>query len=166
MVHKIRPAFRQTDGYTEEQRRFSNRFPLTPFGCSVCHTGLDVWFLWVANPHSSPKSCGHSGGPKRPDLRSTLPSDAVRRYPFFRSARLRYSSSIPDGRAGDPLSPPFHGFIALGRCNQLCERVGQVGPIGRAEKSRADPTVSLERFTVNLIARNHSNVLKKVSFQN
>ncbi|GBP44499.1 hypothetical protein EVAR_39510_1 [Eumeta japonica] len=33
-------------------------------------------------------------------------------------------------------------------CNQLCERVEHVGPLGRAEKSLADPTVSLERFTM------------------
>ncbi|GBP04722.1 hypothetical protein EVAR_3674_1 [Eumeta japonica] len=37
---------------------------------------------------------------------------------------------------------------ALGFCNQLCERVEHVDPLGRAENSRADPTVSFERFTM------------------
>ncbi|GBP11151.1 hypothetical protein EVAR_5987_1 [Eumeta japonica] len=50
--------------------------------------------------------------------------------------------------------------------NQLYERVKNVGPLGRGEKSRADPTVSPDRVThafhCDIVARNHSNVPKKV----
>ncbi|GBP59974.1 hypothetical protein EVAR_84474_1 [Eumeta japonica] len=34
--------------------------------------------------------------------------------------------------------------------DELCERVEHLGPLSRAEKNRADPIVSLERFTVTL----------------
>ncbi|GBP71606.1 hypothetical protein EVAR_10819_1 [Eumeta japonica] len=43
------------------------------------------------------------------------------------------------------------GKVAIS-CKQLCERKEYVGPLGRAENSRADsishPTVSPERFTL------------------
>ncbi|GBP00379.1 hypothetical protein EVAR_943_1 [Eumeta japonica] len=37
-------------------------------------------------------------------------------------------------------------IVVIG-CNELCERVEHAGPLGRAEKSRADPTVSSDRVT-------------------
>ncbi|GBP82802.1 hypothetical protein EVAR_46025_1 [Eumeta japonica] len=56
-------------------------------------------------------------------------------------------------------------IVAIG-CNRLCERVKHVGPLGRAEKSRADPSVSSNRVTQafhsDVIARNHSNFPKEV----
>ncbi|GBP65647.1 hypothetical protein EVAR_53456_1 [Eumeta japonica] len=48
--------------------------------------------------------------------------------------------------------------------NRPCERVEHVSPLGRAEKSRENPTVSPDRITrafhCDVIARNHSNVPK------
>ncbi|GBP06320.1 hypothetical protein EVAR_3640_1 [Eumeta japonica] len=53
------------------------------------------------------------------------------------------------------------------RRDQLCERVEHVAPLGRAEKSRADPTVTPDRVTgafhCDVTARNHSNVPMEVS---
>ncbi|GBP19021.1 hypothetical protein EVAR_78490_1 [Eumeta japonica] len=50
-------------------------------------------------------------------------------------------------------------------CNKLSERVEHVGSLGRADRSRADPTVSPDHaFHCDVIAGNHSNVPKEVSF--
>ncbi|GBP47150.1 hypothetical protein EVAR_36975_1 [Eumeta japonica] len=48
----------------------------------------------------------------------------------------------PKGKRGLPRK------VLTLNCNWLCERVQCVGRLGRTEKNQADPTVSLERFTV------------------
>ncbi|GBP15867.1 hypothetical protein EVAR_12466_1 [Eumeta japonica] len=54
-------------------------------------------------------------------------------------------------------------------CDQLCERVEHVGPLGQAERNRADPTVSPDRITrafhCHAIARNYSNVPTEILLQ-
>ncbi|GBP21144.1 hypothetical protein EVAR_11175_1 [Eumeta japonica] len=61
---------------------------------------------------------------------------------------------------------------AICRCDQLQSSLlthETRGPLGRVEKSRADPTVSLDRFTrpcrYNVIARYNFNVPQEVSLQ-
>ncbi|GBP01055.1 hypothetical protein EVAR_2321_1 [Eumeta japonica] len=71
-----------------------------------------------------------------------------RQYTAF--SRDKRVCEPPENRWSTPLMHTTNskGITIAISCNQLCERVEHVGPLGRAEKSRADPTVSLERFAV------------------
>ncbi|GBP46437.1 hypothetical protein EVAR_95137_1 [Eumeta japonica] len=54
-----------------------------------------------------------------------------------------------DGQQSDTIRVPFFPFeIVAISCNRLCKHVEHGAPLGRAENSRAEPTVSFERFTM------------------
>ncbi|GBP58222.1 hypothetical protein EVAR_87800_1 [Eumeta japonica] len=87
---------------------------------------------------------------------------------------LNYDLRAPADRSPrrHSLQPKWNQYIYIKYSidySKLCERVEHVGPLGRAEKSRTDQSVSPDRVTralyCNAIARNNFNVPKEVSLQ-
>ncbi|GBP33259.1 Modular serine protease [Eumeta japonica] len=89
---------------------------------------------WCLTP-----SCSAECGVQGVDVPATPGGDHPWHVGVYSKSGTAYSLIC----SGSIISPVLVISVAIS-CNQLCERVEHVGPPGRAEKSRADPTVSLE----------------------